>query len=425
MHGRLREAEALAHVHGSCFTTGPPHRTGVELEWLVRDGTDPARPVPPERLAAALAPLTAPNGLPHGSTLTREPGGQVELSSPPAPTLAGCVETAAADMAVLRRALASCGLRLLGCGLDPDGDPPRVVDTPRYRAMEAHFDRCGPWGRVMMCGTAAVQVSLDAGDDTDGPTGYRYRWRTAHRIGPVLVAAFANSPLRRGKPTGWCSTRQAAWGRTDPTRTRQPRPDSDPRAAWAAYALDAQVLCLRRPPPADWVAPPGLTFRGWLAGARRVRPPTLADLDYHLGTLFPPVRPRGWLELRMIDAQPGDGWTVPTALAAILLDDPAASDAAYAATDPLCPDGTAVPPHAVWLRAARSGPTDPDLGKAVRACFAAAEAALLRSGAPSALREAVSHFAERYAGRGRCPAHDWLDAVRDGRTFDPEGSVWR
>ena len=51
--------------------------------------------------------------------------------------------------------------------------------------------------------------------------------------------------------------------------------------------------------------------------------PTADDLDYHLSTLFPPVRPRGHLELRMIDAQPGDGWIVPLAVSSALLSDAA------------------------------------------------------------------------------------------------------
>ncbi len=50
----------------------------------------------------------------------------------------------------------------------------------------------------MMCGTASVQVCLDARDDSKGQSGYRARWRLLHEIGPVLVAAFANSPLRVG-----------------------------------------------------------------------------------------------------------------------------------------------------------------------------------------------------------------------------------
>lgn len=421
METDLREADAEAHVHGVCFKTGPPARTGVELEWLVHDRADPRTPVAPQRLDEALATLGATPRLPRGGALTREPGGQVELSSAPADTLADCVADVAADLAVMRQALASRGLALAGHGLEPLHEPPRVLDHPRYRAMEANFDRIGPWGRVMMRSTAALQVSLDAGDDSPGASGYRRRWELAHRLGPVLVAAFANSPIHRGAPTGWLSTRQAIWSRVEPGRTRPPRHDHDPRAAWARYALDAPVLCLRRPSPADWSAPRGLTFRGWLRdGHPGLRRPTLDDLDYHLTTLFPPIRPRGWLELRMIDAQPGEGWQIAAALTAALLDDPAAADAAYEATEPLCADGCPLPSHGLWTRAARFGPADPDIGKAARTCFAAAETALGRMRAPAPLRQAVGEFIEHYPERGRCPAHDRLDALRDGAPEAPE-----
>src|SRR5690242_14971625 len=99
--GKLKEDEAEAHVHGVCFKTGPPARTGVELEWLVQDRSDPRALIPVDRLDAALAPVETPGAFPRGSRLTREPGGQVELSSRPAPTLAACVEAMAEDLAVL------------------------------------------------------------------------------------------------------------------------------------------------------------------------------------------------------------------------------------------------------------------------------------------------------------------------------------
>ncbi|SFD28927.1 ergothioneine biosynthesis glutamate--cysteine ligase EgtA [Streptomyces aidingensis] len=410
----LTEESAVAHTGGICFKTGPPGRTGVELEWLVHDGGTPAAPVAPGRPAAVLDRLAAAGGLPGGGVLTREPGGQIELSTPAASSAARCVRAAAADQSVLFEALAEAGLKAVGAGLDPLGSPARVLDHPRYAAMERFFDRAGPWGRLMMRATASVQINVDAGDDTAGPAGYRYRWRLAHRLGPVLVAAFANSPLRRGRPTGWRSTRQAIWARLDPGRTRPPpwpadgAPD-DPRAAWTGYALDAELLCVRRPAPADWSAPRGLTFRSWL---RRPppgwAPPRPADLDYHLSTLFPPVRARGWLELRMVDAQRGPDWAVAVALVSALLDDPAAAEAAVDATEPLT-GGRPVPSAEVWERAARHGPADPELGKAARACFAAAEAALARDPETAELRRAVAAFAERYPERGRCPADDWLD----------------
>ena len=401
----LNEDEAAAYVGGICFKTGPPRRVGVELEWLVRDRSAPARVVSPDRFDRALAPYWS-GGLPGGSRLTREPGGQLEVSSPPGDSLAECIAVTAADLTVLRKQVAQSGALLYGRGLDPYLSPPRVLEDPRYRAMEAHFDRSGPWGRMMMRATAAVQVSLDAGDDSDGPTGYRYRWRLAHRLGPVLVAAFANSPLWRSRPTGWLSTRQSVWARADPGRTSPPRAHSDPRESWARYALDAELLCLRRDPPADWTAPPRLSFRAWLRGAHPERPPTRDDLDYHLGTLFPPVRPRGWLELRMIDAQRGDDWMAATAVAATLLDDPRAAESAWAATEALEDD------PALWQRAARDGPADPLLRPAVRDCLAAAESALSRNDPGGVLHHAVLDFAERYSERGRCPAHDQLDALR-------------
>jgi glutamate--cysteine ligase len=292
--------------------------------------------------------------------------------------------------------------------------------------MEAFFDSGGPWGRQMMCATASVQVCLDAGDDSDGPSGYRQRWRLVHAIGPVLVSAFANSPLRDGKPTGWASSRQQVWARMDPGRTRPPRMNGDPRAAWAAYALDARVMCVRDPDSADWSAPPGLTFRDWVRGDQpaagaatpaggeaddgdgRLRRPTAGDLEYHLSTLFPPVRPRGHFELRMIDAQPGDGWIVPLAVSSALLSDARAGDAALAAVEPLW-DGRSPWDDEPWVRAARLGPADPAISRASRECFAAAGEALERMAAPAMITEAVGTFIDQYVNKDRCPADDLLE----------------
>src|SRR5579875_2239026 len=190
----LSEEDAEAHVHGICFKTGPPGQVGVELEWLVSDQRDPAARVAADRVMQAVAGLTTgnpPAALPGGGTLSTEPGGQLELSSAPAPSLGGCVAAAGADLTTLREATQAAGLQLSGHGLDPLRPPQRVLDLPRYAAMEEFFDRRGPEGRVMMCNTASVQVCVDAGQEGPGESGYRSRWRLVHAIGPVLVAAFA------------------------------------------------------------------------------------------------------------------------------------------------------------------------------------------------------------------------------------------
>ncbi|MDG4866309.1 glutamate-cysteine ligase family protein, partial [Streptomyces sp. T-3] len=161
-----------------------------------------------------------------------------------------------------------------------------------------------------------------------------------------------------------------------------PPPGMEPRAAWTRHVLDAPVMCVRTD-DGPWPVPQGLSFREWVRTGRP-RPPTRADLDYHLTTLFPPVRPRGHLELRMIDAQPGeDGWLVPLAVVDALFDDPEATERAYRTVKPLaerasCP----APDNPLWRSAARDGLTDPELREAAVECFAAALEALPRRGAP-------------------------------------------
>lgn len=57
--------------------------------------------------------------MPLSSPLTVEPGGQLELSSPPAASLMECVGTVSADLAAVRTALAEHGLAISGNGTDP------------------------------------------------------------------------------------------------------------------------------------------------------------------------------------------------------------------------------------------------------------------------------------------------------------------
>jgi glutamate--cysteine ligase len=398
----LTEADVEALIRGICFKTGPPRRLGVELEWLVHEPLRPRLPVAHERLDAAYAALRT---LPLRSALTVEPGGQLELSSAPADSLMECVLSVSADLDTVRAALAADGLGLYGRGHDPWNPPSRYLRQPRYDAMEAFLDRTGPEGRAMMCSSASVQVCLDAGYEEPGPLGHGRRWWLAHTLGAVLVAAFANSPVVQGRSTGWRSTRQYLWTAMDPGRSGAPPLGPDPRGAWARRVLDAPVMCVRRD-DGPWHVPEGLTFREW---TRSAEGPTRADLEYHLTTLFPPARPRGHLELRMIDAQPGpDGWIVPLAVTAALFDDPEAAETAYRTVKPLAEraDARAAPRNPLWTTAAREGLTDPELREAAAVCFAAAAEALPRLGADDGVRAAVAEFTERYVARGRCPADD-------------------
>lgn len=134
----LTEAEVEALVRGICFKTGPPRTVGVEVEWIVHELRAPQLPVTPERLETAYAALRT---VPLSSPLTVEPGGQLELSSPPAASLMECVNTVSADLAAVRTALGEQGLALSGNGTDPwrtpGGSCVNPATTPWRRAWTA------------------------------------------------------------------------------------------------------------------------------------------------------------------------------------------------------------------------------------------------------------------------------------------------
>lgn len=394
---RLRAADVERFVRERCFAPAQRGLVGIELEQLTVAAGDPAACPDHARVRAAVA---AVQPLAGGSRLTFEPGGQVELSSPPLPGVAAACTTLTGDLATVSGAVSGAGGRLVGAGLDPWRAPRRVVDEPRYRAMEAYFHADGEEGARMMCSTAALQVNVDIG----GASAQARRWRLGHRLGPTLVASFANSPFSRGGPARHRSERAAIWACVDPSRSASARAcTADPAGAWLRYALAARVMLIRTCAERFHPVVTPLPFGRWMEVGHELGFPVLEDFEYHLGTLFPPVRPRGWLELRMIDSLPHPWWRAAAAVVAALFDDPAAADEAERAT---------VATADLWADAARHGLAHPGLALAATACFQAALDALPRLGADEPTLSAVSGFFERFVARGRCPADDLLDAWR-------------
>ena len=131
-------------------------------------------------------------------------------------------------------------------------------------------------------------------------------------------------------------------------------------------------------------------FGQWASGAVRLggRLPTPADLDVHLTTLFPPVRLRGYLELRYLDMTAPRWWPAIAALVTTLMDDPVAADQASEATERAA---------GRWRIAARDGLADPLLADAARRCVSIAAGRT-----PARLVPAVADLAELIHS-GRCP----------------------
>lgn len=232
-----------------------PRTIGLELEMHVRDKapheTEAPRGIP--ELDGELARRGHP---------TLEPGGQLELSLPPQPSIPALlreVDWCLADVGATTQFALT--------GLDPWrslDDVPLTLQTPRYLAMEELFDRDGDSGRRMMRLTASLQVCVDL---LAGRAGLE-QWLVANLAGPSLVAAFGGS-----------RERTRIWQGIDPARTGYDGRHVDVHDPIGAYAAFADA-------------------------AERLPIPEASDDGYHLNTLFPPVRPRGgYLELRYLDSQ--------------------------------------------------------------------------------------------------------------------------
>ncbi len=141
-------------------------------------------------------------------------------------------------------------------------------------------------------------------------------------------------------------------------------------------------------PFADWA-----DGRAVLGGRR----PTEADLEYHLTTLFPPVRPRRWLEIRYLDSVPDALWPAVVFVLTTLLDDPGAAAIATEATAPVA---------TAWDRARA------DRARRSAAAGTRPSHAFLprRERAPAELTESMA-LLMRSVEEGRCPADDFADQV--------------
>lgn len=362
------DVEKLA---AAAFEATAHNRIGAEVEWLVFAADDLERSIPAARVAEV-----AGGPLPARSSVTIEPGGQLELITRPFDDPLQLLDAITADAQVLRTRFAEQKLLLVALGLDPFRPPVRTLKQPRYEAMEQFFAARSPTGLKMMNLTASLQLNIDLGPDPERS------WRRAQVIAPVLSAAFANSPTTDGSTFAAVSHRQQVWAGTAPSRGLPVPAGVD---AWSEYILDSQVM-LRI--TADGVQPQldDLSLRQW---QNCNCPPTSEELALHISTLFPPLRPRGYLEMRMIDALGPKGRSAAIGAAWVL----SADDQAGARAATAC-GGISEP----WKRAAAAGLEDPEVADAAQSVLSIAADAL-RAPYPSLAKACVWWRDERLNDR--------------------------
>lgn len=315
-----------------------------------------------------------------GSTVSLEPGGQVEYSSPPVEHLRDLAARLLRHRDELRAVVDPARVAWIAAGVTPIA---RLEDIPppvrrRHAKMAELLPPRGPMARHMMQATASTQVAFDYADEADAVR----KFRVALALGPVVNAVWGNSPLYGGEPSGWVSYRGRVWLGMDPDRCgvlHHLLADGLTFDRWVDYLLDVPMLF--RVVAGEYRPVGGRTFRHFLECGIDGVFPTLADWEVHLTTVFPEVRLKQFLEVRGADANPPPLALAVPAVWKGLLYDATALDAAERVAGAFPPD--ALP--GVFEAAARHGLAADHAGRRLLD-WAADVADIAKGGLPAAER---------------------------------------
>ncbi|XP_020873441.1 glutamate--cysteine ligase, chloroplastic isoform X3 [Arabidopsis lyrata subsp. lyrata] len=223
-------------------------------------------------------------GLKQGMrSISLEPGGQLELSGAPLETLHQTCDEIRSHLHEVKTVAEELEIGFLGIGYEPKSSLEDVTIVPkgRFHFITDHLTRASTTGPDVFFRTCTVQVA---------------------------TAIFANSPFSNGKPNGFLSVRSHMYIDSDKKRTGMIPfvfDDSFGFERYVEYALDLPMLFLIR--NESYLDCKGMTFRDFMSGKishLSDEQPTINDWEIHLGTIYPEVRLKRYLEMRGADGGP-------------------------------------------------------------------------------------------------------------------------
>jgi glutamate--cysteine ligase len=215
------------------------------------------------------------------STITLEPGGQLEFSSEPLE----CLHEVSADnvrhIEELKQAANRLGVGYIGLGFAPHWTREDIDWMPkgRSRIMRDYMPKKGKLGLDMMLRTCTVQANLDFESESD----MAKKFRVSLALQPLTTALFANSPFFEGHNSGYKSYRSHIWTDTDPDRCGMLPFVFEPGFGFERYVdymLGVPMYFVYR--DGKYIDAAGQSFKDFLKGKLPARPgeiPTINDWD--------------------------------------------------------------------------------------------------------------------------------------------------
>lgn len=236
----------------------------------------------------------------EGARVTLEPGGQLELSILPQDSIQE-LEDIYLDFVREVTSILDCqGKRLYCLGYQPKSriDEIPMLPKERYEYMHDYFGDRGKYAYNMMKSTGAIHVNFDYLGEED----YMKKNLVANVLSPLIYTILDNSPFFEGEVSEKGGLRRLIWENCDSERCGYP-----PGLFTHGFGYRDYAEYLLNTPPMVYEKKGELVYsKDKLLKEILLEDldPTREELEYLLTTVFPDVRTKNHLEIRMGDSLP-------------------------------------------------------------------------------------------------------------------------
>ncbi|SJZ63819.1 glutamate--cysteine ligase [Garciella nitratireducens DSM 15102] len=172
-----------------------------------------------------------------------------------------------------------------------------IIPKERYHYMYEYFKSKGSHAHNMMKGTAALQVAVDFSSQQD----YIKKYRIISALSPVIYAIFDNSYYFEGEIWEKHNLRSFIWENTDKDRSGIVKETFDEDFGYAKYA---QYILNTPPILIDTGEKVHYTGNKLVKDILNPDSYTQEELEHILTMVFPDVRTKKYIEIRMMDSLP-------------------------------------------------------------------------------------------------------------------------
>lgn len=234
-----------------------------------------------------------------GASISIEPAAQFEISLDSQNSVDKLFETYKNTMAEIIPIFDKKGQLLVEVGYqvkDKIADIPRIPKE-RYKFMYEYFEKyAGPMAHNMMKGSASLQVAIDYSDEDD----FRKKYFLANALSPFFYSIFDNAYIFEGEVYENHNIRQSIWENCDKDRTGIYPFSFDNDLSYEKYAK--KILAT----PAIFIKKDGKDIATNEKTFEEIFDQDLSDeMVFHaLSIVFPDVRVKKYIEIRMPDNMP-------------------------------------------------------------------------------------------------------------------------